>query len=96
MPLALSHEQNMDRPIVICDHCGQEIRCAAEGNYQWLDSDRPARLYFTHKACCHAFEKRHGGSWYAMELNWLPAYLVNNLEIDWPASQRVADYLSRW
>ena len=94
MPLAMRNENGLYMPTVACDLCGKEIRTAADGNYQWLWNDQVARLYFTHKACCDAFEKRHGGDWGSMELMCLPVCLVANLGIDWDASQRLADYFS--
>lgn len=96
MPLAIRYEHNLCIPTILCDHCGKEIHSAADGNYQWLWSDKPARIYFTHKACCHPFEERHGGYWGAMDLQCLPAYLVNNLGINWNASKRLANHLSRY
>jgi hypothetical protein len=97
MPLAIRYEEALCVPIVICDHCGEEIRSAADGNYQWLGrDDRPSRVYFTHKGCCHAFEKRHGGFWGAIDLQLLPVYLGNNLGIDWKESRRMANYFSRF
>ena len=95
MPLAIRYEQGFV-PIVLCDQCGKEITSAADGNYQWLWEDLPSRIYFTHKACCYAFEKRHGGRWCAGELRVLPVYLVNNLGIDWKKANVLADYLARW
>jgi hypothetical protein len=96
MPLAIRYEQDLCVPIVVCDLCGREICSATDGNYQWLPSDPVARMYFTHKACCRAFEKRHGGLWGAMSLEVLPAYLVNNLKINWAESRRMANHFSRF
>jgi len=39
-------------------------------------------MVFTHKACCHAFEQTHAGSWSAIELDWLLVFLKNNLKVD--------------
>jgi hypothetical protein len=79
VPLVVRYEGPLCVPIVLCDQCVNEIGSAADGNYQWLWQDGPARMYFTHKACCRAFEKRHGGLWGAMALELLPAYLVNKI-----------------
>jgi hypothetical protein len=95
MPLAIRFEGNWCLPIVVCDHCEKEIRTASDGNYQWLWDDKIARIYFTHKACCNAFEERHGGFWGAIELECLPVYLVKNLEINWRQAKWRADFLSR-
>ena len=97
MPLAIRCEGPLFVPIVVCDYCCKEITKAAEGNYQWLREDeRPARIYFTHKACCRAFEKRQGGRWLWAELRLLPVYLVNNLEINWKQAKDLAGRFARF
>jgi hypothetical protein len=96
MPLSMCYENGNCVPTVVCDFCGKQIRRAADGNFQWLWSDQAARLYFTHKDCCDAFEERHGGDWGVLELACLPAFLVRNLDISGPGSQWMVDYLSRF
>ena len=65
-------------PVIICDQCGEPIRDARDGNYQWqagdgdpdadLANDAPLPLplrrfaFFTHKACSGAFEQARGGA----------------------------------
>lgn len=95
MPLTMTYEGNLCVPLVYCDHCQREIRNAADGNYQWLWSDAPARIYFTHKACCKSFEKRQGGLWGAIPLEILPVFLIRNLGVEWKDAQRQADYLAQ-
>ena len=95
MPLAVRFQDELFMPVVVCDYCGKDIETANDGNCQWLGTDGPCRLYFTHKACCRAFEHRHGGHWCWMELAALPAYLVTNLGISWRESKRMANFFSR-
>jgi hypothetical protein len=67
------------------------IATAQEGNYLWnpalLDAGRPAPLVYTHKACCDAFERQHGGYWSAISLECLPYYLATNLQVTWTQAQ---------
>jgi len=35
MPLCIRIEQTIHKPVILCDHCSQEISDAREGNYQW-------------------------------------------------------------
>lgn len=65
-------------PVIICDQCGDPIRDARDGNYQWQagdaehDPDRPRNgetamptrrfAFFTHKACSGPFEQARGGA----------------------------------
>ena len=47
-------------PLVFCDHCGEPIRKAVEGN---VESQRLApRPLFVHKHCLLAFENASGGA----------------------------------
>jgi hypothetical protein len=100
MPLVIQDRDNRFCPIIFCDHCGQAISDAKDGNYQWRmglnDTDFGSRIYFTHKRCCHPFEQAHKGNgfvWGAMELQCLPIYLGNNLALGWEAAQRHTDML---
>ncbi len=89
MPLVISREGDVDRPIIVCDHCGEPITNAKDGNYQWLikdvhgeDTTNPP-IVFTHKRCSRAFEMERGrpvGAWWAWgPLPSLPIYLMTNL-----------------
>ncbi len=83
MPLKIETGQFGVRPVVLCDHCGEPIGDARDGNYHWQADeaafgDGPSRrfAFYTHKSCCGAFEHERGGaaSWFAMELaDLLPA-----------------------
>jgi hypothetical protein len=102
MPLVIRNVGSHDLPVIVCDYCGEQIQNAQEGNYQWrMRPDHPEanihRIYFTHKKCCDAFEtaNHHEDDWWAaMELDCLPIYIGNNLELDWKAARWRADYFS--
>lgn len=87
--IVISFEAGEWRPKVDCDHCGELIEDARHGNYEWeIDADgqpTTGEVFFTHKACCRAFENEHGGraSWHCGELGLLPVMLGNNLGLDW-------------
>jgi hypothetical protein len=101
MPLMIEMTEWGAGPIVVCDHCGEPIEDAGDGNYQWLaetEHDRVRRyLFFTHKGCCDEFEATRGGAaaWYAMELIDLLPFLARNLNLDWGEAEAHAD-LMRW
>jgi hypothetical protein len=99
MPLVIKAAGDVSKPVVICDHCGEEIAEARQGNYQWRMSDAgkgiEGRVYFTHKHCCHAFEQVNPDPcWGSMELECLPVYLANNLGIDWKKANRTAGLMA--
>ncbi len=101
MPLKIEMTDFGAAPVVLCDHCGEPIVDARDGNYQWLaDTDGgTARRYvfFTHKRCCHAFEQGRGGAaaWYAMELVDLLSYLAQAMQPDRDPVHRRADLMER-
>jgi hypothetical protein len=103
MPLTITLADGEYRPLVVCDHCGQEIADAREGNYQWRTTPegRPinGEVYFTHKRCCAAFEWLHAGQpawhWAWTELCCLPIYLGVNLQLDWREARELAQRLSQ-
>ncbi len=102
MPLKIEMTSDRAAPIIVCDHCGEPITDAREGNYQWLaeaEGDTVRRfLFFTHKWCCHDFEQARGGAatWYAMELVDLLPYLAASLKLDRAHAQSRADPTSRF
>jgi hypothetical protein len=100
MPLEIKEEAGLFMPIIVCDHCYEEIADARDGNYEWLveDDGRPwdGRMYFTHKRCCHAFEQaRRVGRWYAMPLECMPIYLENNLRLNRKQALALARHMAR-
>ena len=75
MPLVIQFTGPYAAPKILCDHCGKEIMDAKDGNYQWTHEDGCAEgqtttLYFTHKACCDAFEHTHGDPYAWARLTW--------------------------
>jgi hypothetical protein len=96
MPLIIENQRGRDCPVVVCDHCGRQIEDAKEGNYQWQhEGDNAGKIFFTHKACCWAFESKSGERefWLSMELTCLPIYLGNNLNLDWRKARSTAELL---
>ena len=98
MPLAIRSEGGMAKPVIICDHCGKEIDEAKQGNYQWdvaqVDKPQGGQVYFTHKACCRAFEALTPGRWSWTELDCLPVFLANNLKVNWKEAREKAAVLA--
>lgn len=100
MPIVIRHSGQFDVIQVVCDHCGEVIADARDGNYQWKSAGgalpEGGHLYFTHKACCHAFEEANRGDflWAAMELQCLPIFLENNLKLDREAALRTVRAVS--
>lgn len=69
-------------PVVRCDFCGELIEDARQGNYEWRFPAGP--IFYTHKACCYAFEDANGGraAWGWAPLSELPPLLGHNLSMD--------------
>jgi hypothetical protein len=85
MPLHILQRRRTADPGITCDHCGEAITTAADGNYQWRHTDEgetTTQIVFTHKRCCHYFELLHPGHWMAIDLAWLVVFLANNLKVD--------------
>jgi hypothetical protein len=101
MPLEIRMDGPYAIPTVLCDHCGEAITDAQDGNYQWSDAllqeDPTTPMYFTHKACCDAFEQVRGGmqAWSAIGLECLPYLLARNLRLTWQQAQAAARLLGR-
>lgn len=99
MPMGIRIRGPHSCPVVICDHCGEVIEDARDGNYQWqgaIHEDEIALMVFTHKACCDPFEHahRHEGSWCAIGLDALPHFLLRNLGLTWKQSRSCAALMS--
>jgi hypothetical protein len=99
MPLVIQFNGPYAAPKLVCDHCGQEITTAKDGNYQWshaagCEDGQTTRMYFTHKRCCRAFEHRQAEpyGWGAIDLEALPYFLMKNLKLSW----REAEAKGRW
>jgi hypothetical protein len=74
-------------PQAFCDHCGERIEQARDGNYEWhpgnIEPGDEVEVYLIHKRCTQAFQQATGKHPYTGELTVFPVYLGNNLEIDW-------------
>ena len=95
MPLEVRVRNGMCCPVVVCDHCGEVIEDAQEGNYEFPLDGGP--VFFTHKGRCSlAFEEANGGqdAWGVMELSVLPIYLGNNLKLDWKKAKQWAAFFA--
>jgi hypothetical protein len=91
MPVIIIQRRGRHCPAIECDHCGQRIRTARDGNVQWALRAKGPMVYFTHKRCCHAFEEANPGIlWGAMELSQFPLYLANSLKASWTKAARDA------
>jgi hypothetical protein len=98
MPLKILEEDNVGKPVIICDHCGERIANVKDGNYQWRFEEgggKATTIYFTHKNCCHPFEKLNPGHWDAMDLDSLFVYLADSLKLDWKSAKTRASFLNR-
>src|SRR5262245_13517698 len=99
MPLVIEFTGPYAAPKVVCDHCGTVIDTAQDGNYQWAEDGgadgQQAPMFFTHKACCEAFERTRGGAWGAIGLECLPFFLVQNLHSSWREAQASGRLMAR-
>jgi hypothetical protein len=100
MPLRITElDGKYTKPVIVCDHCGEEITTVADGNYHWrfgARGDYPgAPVYFTHKRCCHGFEQTNPSPWLAMELETLFVFLAYGLKLDWEAAKKRTALLVR-
>ncbi|MCE9561861.1 MAG: hypothetical protein K8U57_07390 [Planctomycetes bacterium] len=99
MPLCIRIEGRVAKPVIVCDHCGEEIS-ARQGNYQWRVTSQGEPLdqvvFYTHKRCCRAFEANNRGDhrWCANDLDCLPLYLANNLGVDTESAKQKAEMIA--
>lgn len=94
-----------DCPVIICDHCGEEITDGLNASYVWRrgvnePSDTLAEVFFVHNTfeCHRGWERSHpekpGEIHLSMNLDVLPHYLGNNLNIDQEGSEARARYFA--
>ena len=90
MPLQIKLEDNLYMPVAVCDHCGEQIIDAKQGNYEWRvqppDYDTDGDVFFTHKGCSRAFRLARPvepGHWCCIELRELTMRLSANLGQSW-------------
>jgi hypothetical protein len=100
MPIRVILQDGKSCPAVFCDYCGLRIEKVGQGNYHWNfdeeeKSPQGAAMYFTHKKCCLAFDRKvfAGG---AMELGTLFAYLCNSLGVDLHEERQQAAFMDRF
>jgi hypothetical protein len=96
MPLCVIDRRDRECPVIICDYCGEEIKTAADGNYQYRFQvgEERAAIFFTHKKCGHAFDETHpSGGGGAMELDFLLVCLENTLKFDRKRAEARAAFL---
>jgi hypothetical protein len=61
MPLRMKMEGKVDRPIIVCDHCGAEIDGRRPGHFSWRydpDGTPKGDIYFTDHECSIAFTQQ--------------------------------------
>ena len=103
MPIEFYEEDGRSGPIVICDHCGKRITEALNGNALWMQHGKShkgvevRRIWFTHKACNHAFEASHPTDEYeirgAIGLDMFVLYLMDNVCLDLKSAKKTAAVL---
>jgi hypothetical protein len=95
MPLIMNCDGQRACPNVFCDACGKQIKEASDGNAQWVmgDEGKGCTVYFTHKACCHAFDTANPGLG-AQELSHFLVFLANNLRVDWDKAKAGASLIA--
>ena len=87
MPILVTDKSNLECPGFVCDHCGKPILTAADGNAEWtysanIKGPQSGPVFYTHKACCHAFERERGGAWHTNDLDVFLVYLMNGDKLD--------------
>jgi hypothetical protein len=85
MALRMVLEGDLFRPLVFCDHCGERIDDARDANAEYVRDAgglRPltGQVFFTHKVCSDAFERRHGDTGFEA-LDVFLVYLENNVRL---------------
>jgi hypothetical protein len=100
-------EGKVDKPIIVCDHCGAEIAKATDaelrsdgkqaGHFLWSynpDGTPTGAIYFTHQECSVAFtQQRQDSLWCSKDLECLPVYLLQSLGISWNDAEKKVQWL---
>jgi hypothetical protein len=98
MPFMSLTEQGRSAPVVVCDHCGERIGRASEGNYEWesgvYEEGHLTQIYFLHKQCSRAFEERMGKRMAQTELQYFFKRATVNAEVDEAAVEVMLNDLS--
>ena len=97
MPLLMKMEGKVDKPIIVCDHCGAEIDGKRAGHFLWSynpDGTPTGAIYFTHQECSIAFtQQRQDSLWCSKDLECLPVYLLQSLGISWNDAEKKVQWL---
>jgi hypothetical protein len=99
MPLQMK-KGRLDKPSIVCDHCGAEIGDGTVGTllsmYDPTDGTPKGAIYFTHHECSAAFTEQSAYPWWRrpMDLDCLPVCLAQSLNIDWNEAQRKVQWLN--
>ncbi len=97
MPLRMKLESKVDKPTIVCDHCGEQIDSKQAGHFIWsydLDGTPKGEVYFTHQKCSVAFTEQKGGpNWCSKDLECLPVYLLQSWGISWDDAERKVQWL---
>lgn len=81
--------------VVFCDQCGQEIKDADDGNYEWSHEETEAQIFFTHKRCSNELRLARPQVHMAISLEVFPQYLSNNLKIIPEKARRAIEIIER-
>lgn len=100
MPIRIVADGQYDKPVIYCDHCGEPILKAEEGNYQYKSMGTLEQggtpIMFTHKRCCSSFDRTdQGRSTGAVDLASLLVFLVDGLKVDLKEARQRAGFLNR-
>ena len=95
MPMMMKVKGGTDCPVLLCDHCGDEIEDGdrGRGHYLWrrsvadeCEEGDTVEVFFVHRQCHLPWEAEHPKSegvvhlW--MPLKLFPVYLAANIGID--------------
>ena len=98
MPLRMKKAGKVDKPIIVCDHCGAEIDGERAGHFLWsynLEGTPTGAIYFAHQQeCSVAFtQQRQDPLWCSKDLECLAVYLLQSLGISWNDAEKKVQWL---
>jgi hypothetical protein len=90
-------EGGVDKPAVVCDHCGAPIDGTRPGHFSWRyerDGTPVGEVCFTHRECTVPFTQQSGHpTWCSQDLECLPVYLLQGLGVGWDDAEKKAQWL---